>query len=164
MLSDFIGDCMEYPGLPDAVNHGQYLVRRMTREELRSAITGPIAVGGGAITPRLVNRLLNDVGDDQDQLPELQHALMRTWDRWERHHQPGEPIDIPSYEAVGTMRHALSQHAEEAYEEIGSDRGRQIAERMFKALTDTFSDPRGVRSPTAVRELAEICDATEAEV
>ena len=35
MRSDFIGDCMEYPGLPEAVNEGQYLVPRMTRDELR---------------------------------------------------------------------------------------------------------------------------------
>ena len=40
MRSDFIGDCMRYPGLPEAVNEGQYLVPRMTRDELRSAITG----------------------------------------------------------------------------------------------------------------------------
>ena len=32
------------------------------------------------MTPRLVNRLLNDVGDNPDQLPILQHALMRTWE------------------------------------------------------------------------------------
>ena len=37
MRSDFIGDCMEYPGLPEALNNGQYLVPRMTRDELRSA-------------------------------------------------------------------------------------------------------------------------------
>jgi hypothetical protein len=28
----------------------------------------------------LVTRLLNDLGDNPDQLPVLQHALMRTWD------------------------------------------------------------------------------------
>jgi len=164
MRSDFIGDCIDYPGLPDAVNNGQYLVPRMTRDQLRLAITGPVAVGGGEIAPRLVRRLLNELGDDQDQLPVLQHALRRTWDYWDRHHQPGQPIDIEAYEAVGTLRNALSQHAEEAYEETQADRGRQICERMFKALTDTFSDSRGVRRPTSIHELAEICEATEAEV
>ena len=64
MRSDFIGDCTEFPGLPEAINDGQYLVPRMTRDELRAAITGPVAVGGGEIAPRLVLRLLNDVGDD----------------------------------------------------------------------------------------------------
>ena len=164
MRSDFIGDCIEYPGLPETVNNGQYLVPRMTRDEVRLAITGPVAVGGGEIAPRLVTRLLNELGDDQDQLPVLQHALRRTWDHWENHRQPGEPIDAASYEAIGTLRHALSLHAEEAYQETREDRGRQIAERMFKALTDTYSDPRGVRRPTSVRELADICEANEDEV
>lgn len=164
MRSDFIGDCIEYPGLPETVNNGQYLVPRMTRDEVRLAITGPVAVGGGEIAPRLVRRLLNELGDDQDQLPVLQHALRRTWDYWEQHRQPGEPIDAAAYEAIGTLRHALSLHAEEAYNETKGDRGRQIAERMFKALTDTYSDPRGVRRPTSVRELAAICEASEDEV
>jgi tetratricopeptide (TPR) repeat protein len=164
MRSDFIGDCMEYPGLPEAVNAGQYLVPRMTRDELRSAITGPIAVAGGEIAPRLVLRLLNDLGDDQDRLPVLQHALMRTWDHWERHRSQGEPIDIADYEAVGTLQQALSLHAEEAFLESGSDANRKTAERLFKALTDSFSDPRGIRRPTSVQELAAICETPEAEV
>ena len=49
MRSDFIGDCMEYPGLAEAVNDGQYLVPRMGRDALRSAITGPVAVGGAGL-------------------------------------------------------------------------------------------------------------------
>ena len=115
MRSDFIGDCMDIPGLPEMVNGGQYLVPRMTRDELRSAITGPIAVGGGEITQRLVLRLLNEFGDESDQLPVLQHALMRTWDSWQQHRSGDRPIDFEDYEAVGTFRNALSMHCEEVY-------------------------------------------------
>ncbi len=164
MRSDFIGDCIEFAGLPEAVNEGLYLVPRMTRDELRSAITGPVAVAGGEIAPRLVPRLLNEVAIDHDQLPVLQHALMRSWDHWRQHHRPGEAMDIADYEAVGTLSEALSLHAEEAYAEADSERKRRIAERMFKALTDTFTDHRGVRRPTSVRELAAICEVPEAEV
>ena len=78
MRSDFVGECNEYPGLPRAINKGQYLVPRMSREQLRSAIAGPVLVAGGEISPRLLVRLLNDVGDNPDRLPILQHALMRT--------------------------------------------------------------------------------------
>src|SRR5687767_11729194 len=114
MRSDFIGDCMRYPGLPEAVNDGQYLVPRMTRDGLRAAITGPVAVAGGQIAPRLVLRLLNDVGDRQDELPLVQHVLMRTWDHWARHNSPGTPLDLQNYDAVGGLKDALSLHAEEA--------------------------------------------------
>ena len=165
MRSDFVGDCMEYPGLAEAVNDGQYLVPRMGRDALRTAITGPVAVGGGTIAPRLVLRLLNDIGDDHDQLPVLQHALMRSWDCWVAHGAPdAPPLDVADYEKVGTLRQALSVHAEETFQDTGSDRAREIAERVFKALTDTFSDPRGVRRPTPVSELAAIADASEADV
>jgi tetratricopeptide (TPR) repeat protein len=164
MRSDFVGDCMEYPGLAEAVNDGQYLVPRMGRDALRMAITGPVAVGGGAIAPRLVLRLLNDIGDDHDQLPVLQHALMRSWDCWVAHGPPQAALDVADYEKVGTLRQALSVHAEETYQDTGSDQAREIAERVFKALTDTFSDPRGVRRPTSVSELAAIAGAAEADV
>jgi tetratricopeptide (TPR) repeat protein len=164
MRSDFLGDCLQFQGLPEAVNTGLYLVPRMTRDELRSAISGPVAVSGGEITQRLVLRLLNDLGDDHDQLPILQHALMRTWDHWEPSHQPGQSIDIEDYEAIGGLQQALSLHAEEAYLEAGVGRGHQLAEKIFKALTDTYSDPRGVRRPTSVQDLAAICEASESEV
>lgn len=164
MRSDYIGDCMAYPGLSEAVSSGQYLVPRMQRDALRLAITGPVAVGGGTIAPRLVLRLLNDVGDDIDRLPVLQHALMRTWDHWMQHREGEGPLDFADYEAIGTLREALSKHAEETYSATGSATAQQLVERMFKALTDTFSDPRGVRRQTSIRELAAICEANEAEV
>ena len=138
-------------GLTEAINDGQYLVPRMNREERRSAITGPVAVGGAEISPRLVLRLLNDVGDDPDQLPILQHAMMRTWEYWQTNHAEGEPIDLNHYEAIGTMTEALSRHAEETFLELDTPERKLIAERMFKALTDRGSDARGVRSPRPAR-------------
>jgi tetratricopeptide (TPR) repeat protein len=163
MRSDFIGDCMNFPGLPEAVNAGLFLVGRMSRDGLRAAITGPVAVAEGTIAPRLVNRVLNDLGDDHDQLPLVQHALMRTWDHWAARRSDG-PIDVEDYVAVGTFREALSNHAEEAFQEASARGLGESAERMFKALTDTVTDQRGVRRPTSVGELAGICEASEAAV
>jgi WD40 repeat protein/energy-coupling factor transporter ATP-binding protein EcfA2 len=163
MRSDFIGDCMEFGTLPEVLNEGIYLVPRLTRDELRSAIAGPVAVGGATIAPRLVSRLLNDVGDDPDQLPILQHALMRTWERWQSDHRHGEPLDLRHYEDIGTLREALSRHAEEAYGEL-DELGRLIAEKMFKVLTDKASDPRGVRRPASVREIRAVSQASVGEI
>jgi WD40 repeat protein len=158
MRSDFIGDCMEFGTLPEVINDGIYLVPRMTRDELRSAITGPVAVGGATIAPRLVSRLLNDVGDDPDQLPILQHALMRTWEQWEAGKSSG-PLDLHHYEGIGTMREALSRHAEESYGELDA-RGQAIAEKLFKALTDKGSDVRGVRRPAPMSEICALTGAS----
>ncbi|MEZ5319194.1 MAG: hypothetical protein R2752_17470 [Vicinamibacterales bacterium] len=186
MRSDFLGDCMDFPGLPDAVNAGLFLVGRMSRSALRSALTGPVAVAGGAITPRLVNRVMNDLGDDQDQLPRVQHALMRTWEHWASRvagdaaaashtddaaaaspmdaDAVADPMDVADYEAIGGLADALSRHAEEAFAEASDAVGAPAVERAFKALTDTFTDPRGVRRPTPVGELAAVCGLADAEV
>lgn len=165
MRSDFLGDCTEFRGLPEAINEGQYLVPRMTREERREAITGPVAVGGALIAPRLLNQLLNDVGDNPDQLPILQHALMRTWDIWQKKDETGNrEIDIEDYEDIGTMKHALSQHAEEAYAELTDEKSRAICEVIFKALTDKGSDARGIRRPRRLKELAELANAKIEEI
>jgi hypothetical protein len=164
MRSDFLGDCTEFRGLPEAINEGQYLVPRMTREERREALTGPIAVGGGSITPALVNRLLNDVGDNPDQLPILQHALMRTWDEWGKKGKPNEPIDIADYEHIGTISEALSQHAEEAFSELTTDKERQICEKIFKELTDKGGLAMGIRRPRLLSELSAAADVPKEDV
>jgi len=154
MRSDFLGNCVEFQGLPEAINQGLYLVPRMDREERRAAIGGPVAVAGAGIAPRLVTRLLNDVGDSMDQLPILQHALMRTWDHWQTHHGEDEGLDLRHYEAVGTLAEALSLHAEEIYAELPSDRHRQCCEKLFKALTEKGEEGKGIRRPTPVAEVA----------
>ncbi|MES2328681.1 MAG: hypothetical protein V4539_03695 [Bacteroidota bacterium] len=164
MRSDFLGDCTEFRGLPEAINSGDYLVPRMTREERKEAIVAPISVAGAAIAPRLVNQLLNDVGDNPDQLPILQHALMRTWDIWKQKNHPETPIDIDDYEEIGTMKHALSQHAEEAYAELVTPRQKMICKALFKALTDRGSDSRGIRRPTRLSEVAELANAPVEEL
>jgi WD40 repeat protein len=164
MRSDFLGDCAEFPGLPEAINQGQYLVPRLTREERRAAIAGPVGVAGGEISPVLLTRLVNDVGDNPDQLSILQHALNRTWARWQNEGRGVGGIELPHYEAIGTMAHALDQHAEKAYSELATERERQICERIFKALTDLGTDARGVRRPMDVSTLCALTEASAAEL
>jgi serine/threonine protein kinase len=164
MRSDFLGECVLFSGLPEAINEGQYLVPRMTRDERRAAIAGPVGVGGASIAPVLLTRLVNDVGDDPDQLSILQHALNRTWAYWEDECGAEGPLDLPHYEAIGGMASALDQHAEDAYSELHSTRQKEICEKLFKALTDKATDPHGVRRPTTLRVLCDLTEATETEV
>lgn len=183
MRSDYLGDCSQFWGLPEAINESQYLIPRLTRDQLREAITGPVAVGGGKITPRLVNRLLNDVGDNQDQLPVLQHLLMRSWHEWRekrleievknedqvvrRPHKDvhqGDAIDLCCAEAVGGMAEALSRHADEAYFELPNDHHREVAANLFKALTEKGTDNREIRRPITLGELTSITGARQSEV
>ena len=164
MRSDFIGDCMEYPGLPEALNNSQYLVPRMTRDELRSAIAGPVAVAGAEIAPRLVQRLLNDMGSDQDQLPLLQHALMRTWDHWASAPEPRGPSTSTTTKAWAACATRCRATPRRRLPTRSPGREQQLVERMFRALTDIVTDPRGGRRPCAVSEIAAIAEASFEEV
>ncbi len=164
MRSDFLENCTEFRNLPEAINRGQYLVPRMTREQQRTAITGPVAVSGAKISPRLVSRLLNDVGDNPDHLPILQHALMRTWDYWKNDHAEEEPIDLRHYQAIGQMNEALSLHAEEAYQELRSQANKFCAEKILKALTEKGQDGKGIRRPATVQTICEITNCSIASV
>ena len=42
MRSDFLGDCAGSPGLPEALNRGQYLIPRLTRDQREQAIERPL--------------------------------------------------------------------------------------------------------------------------
>ena len=164
MRSDFLGDCAEFAGLPEAINESEYLIPRLTREERRAAISGPIGVGEAVISPVLLTRLVNDVGDNPDQLSILQHALNRTWAEWDKAGNPEAMIELRHYEAIGTMAHALDLHAERAYNELPTDRAKKICEKVFKALTDKQTDPRGIRRPTKFGVLRKVAEATPEEL
>ncbi len=163
MRSDFIGDCSQFQELTDLINQSNYLVPQMTRDDFRDAITGPVAVGGAQIDPNLVQQLLNDVGDNPDQLPILQHALMRTWDYWTQQGDLSRPISLSDYNAVGRMEKALSEHANEAFDEL-SPKEKQICESMFKTLTEKGGDIIGTRQPTRLEVISEIARAESEEL
>ena len=163
MRSDFIGDCSQFQELTEEINYSNYLVPQMTRDDFRDAIEGPVAVGGATIEKALVQQLLNEVGDDPDQLPILQHALMRTWEYWEQLNDPAKSISLSDYEAIGKMEKALSEHANEAFDELSAG-GKRVCESMFKTLTEKGTDNRGIRHPTRVEVLASISKSEIEEV
>lgn len=163
MRSDFLGQCVRFPGLAEAINSGQYLIPRLNRRQRLAAIAGPARVAGAEVSPPLLERLLNDVGDNPDQLPILQHALMRTFDLWLARGASDEPIGTDAYEAAGTLERALSNHAEEVFAEL-TGRQREIAAALFRSLTETTPEGQHVRRPAALGEVAEIAGASVAEV
>ncbi|MDX2182372.1 MAG: WD40 repeat domain-containing protein [Gemmatimonadaceae bacterium] len=159
MRTDFLGDTDVFPGLPEAINRSGYLVPRLTRSQLREAIEGPAQLLGARVEPRLVDRLVNDVGDRGDRLPLLQHALHRAWDAWDDEGRIG-PLDTRHLERIGGLDHALDQEGEE----VISGTPVAVAERVFKRLTDTDPQKRRVRRPARRSELLAIANADAAVV
>ncbi len=164
MRSEFLDNCTQFPALANFLNKSQFLLPRMTKNEIRDVLTKPVALLGANIEPALVERVLQDTGEGTDQLPIMQHAMMRTWERWSRTSaHAGLPISIGDYEGVGTAKTALSVHANEVYAKL-TDKERKICEIVFKTITEKGAEGRGVRRPTKLNVITDIVDAPISEV
>ena len=108
------------------------------------------------MSPAVTQRLLNEIGDDPDRLPVLQHALMRTW----QEARGRRDITLKDYENTGGIADAISRHADEVFDKLPSDEHRRIAERMFKAISE-LSRGRAIRRtpPLLLDEIRSIADA-----
>jgi phosphorylcholine metabolism protein LicD len=61
------------------------------------------------------------------------------------------------YKKIGTMNDALSNHADEALQEL-SEEDRHLAKRLFQALTETDAENRRIRRSIHLNEIAEVLD------
>jgi hypothetical protein len=159
MRSEFLGNCSEFTGLAEAFNRSQYLVPRLTRDERREAIERPLKLFGTTPAPALVQQVLNDVGDDPDQLPVLQHVLLRTYREWERSGGTGR-LEREHYDKVGGIERALDGHGEAILAGLSTS-AQRTTEKMFRSLTVA---QRGValRRPRRMRDLYAIAGAADA--
>ncbi len=128
---------------------------------VRSLTIAPKRVAGADITPRLVERILNDAGPEPDRLPLVQHALMRTWESWAEH--PDGSIDLEDYEATGGVGDALDQHADDAYGVLSPGDQRTV-ECVFRRLTSRVGTGGAERSPTSLDALVGVCQSSEADL
>ena len=162
MRSDFIGDCSQFHGLPEALNKSLYLVPKMNRQQLKMVIEAPAKLFGGKINPTLTSMLVNDIGKVQDELPLLQHALMRTWDYEMTVNKSGE-LDKQDYQDIGGLTKALSNHADEALKGM-SKAEIKTTKNLFKALTGRDDNGRKIRKPALLSSLVSITGSNEKEL
>jgi YD repeat-containing protein len=164
MRSDFIGDCAYFHGLPEAVSATQYLVPNLTRSQLEEAIRKPIEKADGTIEPELVERLINDCGDELDQLPVLQHCLMRLWDRAgaAATDKSARHVTRQTYDEIGRMSEALSRHADETLAECA---GKELAvEQAFRALSELDQEGRAIRRARRFSKLLAETGSSESDL
>jgi hypothetical protein len=176
LTSEFISDDEKRKGLPPASlsveqyiqvrvndqNESQFLTPRLTREQQRAAILGPAAVFGGTVEPALVNRLLNDMGPDPDQLPLMQHVLTRIWTRASDGTEAVK-LTLADYEKVGGLAEALSNHADEAFTELNKQQ-QCIAEVLFRCLSERGMDQRDTRRPVQLAAVAAVAGVSSEEI
>jgi hypothetical protein len=173
MRSEYLGACALIEGLAEAINEGTYLTPRMTRQECREAIVGPARVCGVEIEDLLVTRILNDLANfapweeaeagDQlsrlarraDQLPLMQHALNRMWQRARGRQVAGAKVALTAHDYRG-LEKELDEHADQVLNDLG-ETARPVAETIFRAVTSGTTVANAVRRPTRYDELVAIC-------
>jgi hypothetical protein len=154
MRTDFLGNCVRFLELPEAINRAQYLTPRLGAADMARAIVGPARVFGGDVDSGLVEELIRKIGNDSDQLPILQHALARMWRVAEKKNPEAPLIDGDCAEAVSMASSALNRHAEDVYASLGNEQ-QALAEMLFRALTERReSGGQEVRRPQSLAAVA----------
>ncbi len=158
MRSDYLGDCAVFNGLPERLNDSQFLTPRLSAKQRAEAIECPAKVRGGRVDRNLVSKLLGDMGPEPDQLPLMQHALMRLWDLALLRPRADDgriEMTLADYQAIGGLAQELERHAEEIYQSL-ADPAAVAAPRP-----DSWSDPKNARAsgeeplPTKQQRIAE---------
>ncbi|MEE9461200.1 MAG: hypothetical protein V3V53_05175 [Bacteroidales bacterium] len=161
--SDFVGNCSNYQMLTEYINLSHYLVPQMTREAYRSAILGPTSLTDAQISPDVLQEILNHIGNKPDQLPVLQHLMMRLYNFWKANKRTDQPINIYDYKAIGGLEEAISLHTEELYNELSEDE-KIACKKIFQTITESGGDNKGIRRPTSIANILRISKCSKEDV
>jgi WD40 repeat protein len=120
----------------------------MNRQELQAAIEKPAEQQGAAFEAGLVQRILDDVGQEPGNLPLLEFALTLLWERmddgWMTH---------AAYEDIGRVDGALARYAEEVYDDLDPVE-KDDARRLFIQLVQPGEGTEDTRRVARQTELA----------
>nr|WP_237555470.1 trypsin-like peptidase domain-containing protein [Streptomyces sp. SID4948] len=135
----------------DALDEGVTFLAPMEREQLRTAITAPLAVTPGVgYEAGLVARILDDAGEGPGRLPMVEFTLTRLWDR-----RRGGLLTHEAYDAFGGVAGAVADYAEEVYEKHLRPSERDPAGRLFVQLARPEEDGGFTRRAVRVDALDE---------
>lgn len=161
LRADFLGYCSQFKGLPELINKGQFLIPRLTRDQYRDAITKPLEKNGIRIASNIISQLLNDIEDDPDQLPILQHALMLTFQEWAKDERKDDHlIDVSHYHASGGMSNSIDAHCVQIYEELKEKNLSDATKTIFQRLTEINLEGIEIRSPAKIKDLMQVANVS----
>ena len=169
MRSEYLGDCSRFTGLAETLNETHYLVPRMTEDELRQAIIEPAEIKDGHVQGDLVDRLIDDIKAQEDQLPILQHTLLWMWIQEEEKRQQkglgadrGIRLGLADYERLEEgrserkperIRNALSRHGDRILKGLSAEE-RKVAAVMFRRMVEVEEHSSRLRRPTRAGTVA----------
>jgi hypothetical protein len=128
--ADFYDPLIGHEGIKSLLPNHQVLLGKMSRSELQQTIVEPARIVGLVVAPELVQRILDDVGEDEGMLPLLEYALKETWNRRE-----GNCLTDNSYSLSGGVRKAIQLTAERAFESLSADDQRAARQLFLRLVT-----------------------------
>ena len=128
LRADFMGQALTDRPFADALQEADVKLGPMTRAELGRAIESPAAKKNVVYEAGLVDRILDDVGDEPGNLPLLEFALTLLWER-----RTGRRLTHAAYEAIGRVEGSLARYADEIYEQLSAEQQR-LAKRVFTQM------------------------------
>ncbi|MEG4142576.1 nSTAND1 domain-containing NTPase [Microcoleus sp. Pol7_B1] len=150
LRADFYGYALSYRPLRDAFQeYTPQLLSSMKREELQAAIELPAQKLEVEFEAQLTQRILDDVEEEPGNLPLLEFAVTRLWEK-----QINRELTHQAYEEIGGVKKAIANHAEQVYQKLSETEKKQ-AQRIFVQLVrpgEGTEDTRRVASRAEVGE------------
>ncbi len=128
MRADFLGSALSYRPFADRLQNADIKLGSMNCSELSQVIEKPAEKLGVTFEAGLVERILDDVEDEPGNLPLLEFALTELWKK-----RTGKQLTHGAYEAIGQVKGALADYADEKYGNLTPDEQEQ-ARRIFIQL------------------------------
>jgi hypothetical protein len=143
--ADFYDPLIGHPDLRALLPTRQILLARMSRSELQSTIDGPAKKVGLTFDPvSLVQRILDEAGQDESVLPLLQYALKESWAL-----RKANTITADAYARSGGVRESIRTTADRAFNAL-SEEDQRIARRLFLRLVTPGEGKEDTRARAAM--------------
>ncbi|MBE9039734.1 trypsin-like peptidase domain-containing protein [Oscillatoriales cyanobacterium LEGE 11467] len=149
LRADFLGSALSYRPFADALQNADVKLGPMNPEELQRIVEEPAKLLGVRIEAGLTERMLQAVEASPGNLPLLEFALTRLWEKQER----GQ-LTHRAYEAIGGVERALANHAEAVYNRL-NDSDKERAQRVFIQLVRPGEGTEDTRRLATYEELGE---------
>jgi transcriptional regulator with XRE-family HTH domain len=148
LRADFSDRPMLYPEFSRLLETHFKTILPMEIEELRAIIEQPAALPDVHLTfeGTLVGDLLFEARGQVGALPLLEFTLTQLFER-----RRGQALTLEAYHAMGGIKGALAQHAEETYASLPSEEHRRLARALFLRLID----PGATMQDTTRRRIAQ---------
>jgi energy-coupling factor transporter ATP-binding protein EcfA2 len=147
--ADFYDPLIGHEEIKSLLPSCQVLLGKMQRSDLEQTIVEPARkVGLVFDPPDLVQRILDEAGEDEGMLPLLQYALKETWNKREGNRLTGD-----SYTRSGGVREAIRLTAERTFDSLSAD-DQQVARQLFLRLVTPGEGQEDTRARAEMPEEA----------